>query len=113
MQPIKPKWLGQGLVLVCERCTAERIPEEDPDIAEKIGDFKLRDWLKTKLKEDGRWGPIRVISTSCLDVCGRGRVTTAIVPEEGETEVLVVDPLTERDEFYDAICDSFPLEPLQ
>jgi predicted metal-binding protein len=110
MQPVKPKWLGQGLVLVCERCTKERIPEEDPEIAEKIGDFHLRDWLKKKLKEDGRWGPVRVISTSCMDVCARGRVTTAIVPEEGDTEVMVVDPLTEKDAFYEAICDAFPLE---
>jgi predicted metal-binding protein len=107
MQPVKPKWLGKGLVLVCERCTAERIPEEDPDIAEKIGDFKLRDWLKTKMKEDGTWGPIRVISTSCLDVCARGRVTAAIVPEEGATEVMVVDPLTERDSFYEKIAATF------
>jgi predicted metal-binding protein len=107
MQPVSPKWLGKGLVLVCERCTKERIPEEDPEIAERIGDFHLRDWLKTKLKEDGRWGPIRAISTSCMDVCARGRVTVAIVPEQGETEVLVVDPLADKDEFYGKIVKKF------
>jgi hypothetical protein len=46
-----------------------------------------------------------------LDVCARGRVTAAIVPEDGDTEVLVVDPLTEKDSFYSAICTSFPSEP--
>jgi hypothetical protein len=112
MQPVKPKWLGKGLVLVCERCTKERIPEEDPDIAARIGDFHLRDWLKAKLKEDGRWGPVRAISTSCMDVCARGRVTAAIVPEEGETQVVVVDPLEEKEALYDNIAAAFdgPLE---
>jgi predicted metal-binding protein len=105
MQPVSPKWLGKGLVLVCERCTKERIPEEDPEIAEQIGDFHLRDWLKTKLKEDGRWGPIRAISTSCMDVCARGRVTVAIEPQDGETLVMVVDPIEDKDDLYRRIVE--------
>jgi predicted metal-binding protein len=100
MQPVKPKWLGKGLVLVCERCSKERIPEEAPEVAARLGDFDLRDWLKTKLKEDGRWGPIRAISTSCMDVCAKGRVTVAIVPEDGDAKVVIVDPLDDRDELY-------------
>ena len=100
MQPVKPKWLEKGLVLVCERCSKERIPEEDPDVAARIGDFHLRDWLKTKLKESGHWGKVRVISTSCMDVCARGRVTVCLEPQAGETEVIVVDPLGDRDEVY-------------
>ncbi|HTX59938.1 MAG TPA: hypothetical protein VMH02_09690, partial [Verrucomicrobiae bacterium] len=100
MQDVKPKWLGAGLVLVCERCFKERIPEEDPEIAARIGDFHLRDWLKARLKDEGRWGEIRAISTSCMDVCARGRVTVAIEPQDGETEVMVVDPLGDRDELY-------------
>jgi predicted metal-binding protein len=105
MQPVSPKWLGKGLVLVCERCTKERIPEEDPEIAERIGDFHLRDWLKAKLKEDGRWGPIRAISTSCMDVCARGRVTVAIEPQDGETLVMVVDPIEDKDDLYRRIVE--------
>ena len=42
MQPVNPKWLESGLVLVCERCFKERIPEEAPDVAERLGDFNLR-----------------------------------------------------------------------
>jgi predicted metal-binding protein len=103
MQPVKPKWLGQGLVLVCERCSKERIPEEAPDVAARMGDFSLRDWLKSALKENGHWGPIRVISTSCLDVCALGQITVAIEPENGETQVIVVDPLADKDELYATI----------
>ena len=39
MQIVRPKWLQSGLVLVCERCFKERIPQEDPEIAVRIGDF--------------------------------------------------------------------------
>jgi predicted metal-binding protein len=103
MQNVTPKWLSKGLVLVCERCLKERIPDEDPEVAAQIGDFHLRDWLKAKLKEDGRWGAIRAINTSCMDVCARRRVTVAIEPEGGGTRVFVVDPLADKDELYSRI----------
>lgn len=103
MQDVTPKWLAKGLVLVCERCSKERIPDEDPDIAARIGEFHLRDWLKAKLKEDGRWGPIRAINTSCMDVCARRRVTVAVSAENGPTHVFVVDPLDDKDAIYDKI----------
>lgn len=102
MQPIKPKWMNSGLVLVCERCYKERIPEEDPDKAAEIGDFHLRNWLKKRLKEDGHWGKVRAINTSCMDVCARRRVTVVIDPQvEGESaDAFVVDPVADRDELY-------------
>jgi predicted metal-binding protein len=105
MQPVKPKWKASGLVLVCERCFKERIPEEDPGKAAEIGDFHLRNWLKQRLKEDGHWGKIRAISTSCMDVCARGLVTVVIDPqdESKESEAFVVDPLIDRDELYELI----------
>jgi hypothetical protein len=105
MQPVKPKWLARGLVLVCERCFKERIPEEDPDIAARIGDFHLRNWLKERLKQDGRWGTIRAISTSCMDVCARGRVTVCIEPHDGDTTVIVVDPVADREQVYRTIVE--------
>jgi hypothetical protein len=107
MQRIKPKWLNAGLVLVCERCCKERIPEEDPDKAAEIGDFSLRDWLKSKLKTDGHWGSVRAISTSSMDVCARRRVTVAIDRQTGTkpTEIYVVDPMADRERLYRTIVD--------
>jgi predicted metal-binding protein len=110
MQDVKPKWLQSGLVLVCERCFKERIPKEDPEIAERIGDFHLRSWLKERLKAEGRWGPIRAISTSCMDVCARGRVTVCIEPERGETIVMVVDPIADREKLYREILAKLGLK---
>ena len=107
MQSVKTKWQDSGLVLVCERCYKERIPEEDPDIAAQIGDFNLRDWLKSRLKDEGQWGKIRAISTSCMDVCGRGKVTVAIDPQtaDAHAEIFVIDPLEERDELLQKIIE--------
>jgi hypothetical protein len=113
MQEVKPKWLRSGLVLVCERCFKERIPEEDPEIAERIGDFHLRNWLKERLKAEGHWGPIRAISTSCMDVCARGRVTVCIEPQNGEPIVMVVDPVEDREEIYQKIIERCPLRQVQ
>jgi predicted metal-binding protein len=103
MQEVKPKWARRGLVLVCQRCLTERIPEEDPEVAERIGDFHLRNWLKERLKADGRWGEIRAINTSCMDVCARGRVTLCIEPADRPPRVMVVDPLQDREAVYAAI----------
>lgn len=107
MQPIQPKWKNSGLVLVCERCSKERIPQEDPEKAAEIGNFHLRDWLKMRLKEDGHWGKIRAINTSCMDVCARARVTVVIDPqgEERTAQAFVVDPIADRDELYRAILE--------
>ena len=107
MQPIKPKWMNSGLVLVCERCFKERIPEEDPDKAAEIGDFNLRDWLKKRLKEDGHWGNVRAIGTSCMDVCARRRVTVIIDRQNPATkgEAFVVDPLDDREALYNLIVE--------
>ncbi len=105
MQTVRPKWLQSGLVLICERCFKERIPQEDPEIAERIGDFHLRNWLKERLKQDGYWGAVRAISTSCMDVCARGRVTICIEPAEGERTVMVVDPVVDLEDLYHEIIE--------
>ena len=99
--------MNSGLVLVCERCFKERIPEEDPDKAAEIGDFNLRDWLKKRLKDEGHWGRVRAVSTSCMDVCARRRVTVVIDPKvEGEAaEAFVVDPFADREALYSLIVE--------
>ncbi len=104
MQEVTPPWLRSGVVLVCDKCSRTRIPEESPEIAARLGDFDLRAWLKSELKAHGAWGPIRVVSASCLDICAKGRVTVVIAPAGGAApETFVVDPLDERQAVYDAI----------
>jgi len=106
MQPVKPKW-NSGLVLVCERCFKERIPDEDPEKAAEIGDFHLRDWLKARLKQDGHWGKVRAINTSCMDVCARRMVTVVIDPKSDgkDAQTFVVDPVADREDLYRVILE--------
>jgi len=112
VQSVNPKWLESGLVLVCERCFKERIPEEAPDVAERIGDFNLRDWLKAELKAHDEWGPIRVIATTCMDVCAKGKVTVCLDPKNGDpARIFIVDPVDERDKLYATIVDSMLRKP--
>jgi hypothetical protein len=109
MKPAFPRWKSSALILICERCFKERIPLEDPDKARQIGDFHLRDWIKTKLKDDGLWGPIRAVNTSCMDVCPRRAVTVLLDAQaEGvESECVIVDPVLERDQLYAEIVKRF------
>jgi hypothetical protein len=101
----KPIWQRGGVAVVCEKCTSKRYSEDFPAAA---GDERLdvKGYLKNRLKSEGRWGPIRVVTASCLDVCARGGVTVLIDPlgsPSKSARCLVVDPLTGREELYDAI----------
>jgi hypothetical protein len=110
MKPIleaKPIWQTGGLAVVCEKCTKERYGEDFPDAA---GDERLniKAYLKDRLKAEGRWGPIRVVTSSCLDVCARGGVTVLLDPigsSERTARCLVVDPLEGREALYEAIVE--------
>lgn len=103
MREIRPKWSAGGVALVCEKCSRVRMAEESPEFAARLEGFDLRAWLKDELKRHGEWGPVRVVSSSCLDVCARERVTVALAPVDGPVEVLAVDPFTEREELYGKI----------
>ncbi|GAC1424244.1 MAG: hypothetical protein NVSMB5_18220 [Candidatus Velthaea sp.] len=108
MKPIleaNPSWKRGGIAVVCEKCTAVRFPEDFPEHA---GDERLdiKRYLKDRLKSEGRWGPIRVVTSSCLDICARGGVTVLLDPlgsGPGNATTLVVDPLEGREALYDRI----------
>jgi hypothetical protein len=108
MKPIieaKPPWQHGGVAVVCEKCTAVRYAQDFPEAA---GDERLdiKGYLKNRLKAEGRWGPIRVVTSSCLDICARGGVTVlldAVGRRERDARCIVVDPLEGREALYDEI----------
>lgn len=107
MKSVTPKWSASGAVLVCQKCYRERIPDETPEIAERIGDFRLREWLKERCKEAGFGKRVRVIGTTCQDICDVARVTVTILPTGagGEMETLSIDPLEEREAIFQRITE--------
>jgi hypothetical protein len=108
----KPIWAKSGgLALVCEKCTAQRFVEDFPEFA---GDerLELKRWLKDRLKAEGKWGPIRVVMTSCLDVCARGRVTILIDPvASGNAQTCLAFDVFDREAIYERIVAE--LEPVK
>ena len=104
---VNPAWKRYGgLAFVCQKCCDVRFAEDFPEHA---GDERLhlREWLKDRLKADGHWGAVRASGSTCLDVCGKGRVTVLIDPtgRGGEQRVVVVDPLDDasREDLYRTI----------
>lgn len=107
MKSIRPEWVESGAVLVCEKCYKTRIPDETPEIAERIGDFQLREWLKARCKEAGLGKRVRVIATGCQDICDIGNVTVTILPigAGGEMETFAIDPLQDREAIFQRVLD--------
>ena len=100
----KPIWAKSGgLALVCEKCTAQRFVEDFPEFADDER-LELKRWLKDRLKAEGKWGPIRVVTTSCLDVCARGRVTILIDPvASGKAQTCLAFEVFDREAIYERI----------
>ena len=100
-------WAESGAVLVCEKCYRVRIPDETPEIAKRIGEFQLREWLKVRCREAGPGKRVRVIGTTCQDICAVGCVTVTILPlgAHGEPETLAIDALEDRFAILQRIID--------
>jgi hypothetical protein len=102
----KPAWRRGGLAVVCEKCTKERFVEDFPEFA---GDERLdnvKGYLKNRLRSEGRSDGIRVIASSCLDVCARGGLTVLLDPlgdPNRSARCLVFDALEGREALYAAI----------
>ncbi len=109
MKSATPPWAESGAVLVCETCYRVRIPDETPAIAKRIGAFALREWLKLRCREAGLGKRVRVIGTTCQDVCAVGCVTVTILPlgAGGEPETLAIDALEDREAIFQRIVDTF------
>ncbi len=107
MKPVSPRWRESGAVLVCEKCYKSRIPDETPEIAERFGDFRLREWLKQRCKDAGFGKRVRVIGTTCQDICAIGAVTVTILPVDarGDMETFTIDPLEDRETIFQRIVE--------
>ena len=111
---VRPLWRRHGgLALICDKCLNVRFAEDVPEHA-RDERLALREWLKSRLKEEGHWGAIRTAGTSCLDVCAPGRVTIFIDPvgRSGQQKCLVCDPLEDRELIYRTIVSELAPVPV-
>ncbi len=86
-------------VLVCTKChksISSKLLTEDGNAGEN-----LKTYLKGKMREAGRHREIRVMTSSCLDVCEPDKQAITFVPvtpSAKHTETFVLNPEADREE---------------
>ena len=88
----------QRVVLVCN---TERPEGSEKPSCGHHGAAELRGWLKREMKAEGIWGrKVRVLTTSCLDICPNAGVICSF---DGGESLEHVDAETERDAVLERI----------
>lgn len=86
---------SKGVVLVCTKChKAISHLHEDGNAGENLKTF-----LKKSFKESGDSSKIRIVTTSCLDVCIDEKQAVTYAPVDGKTETFTIHPEKDREEF--------------
>ncbi|MGZ3769222.1 MAG: DUF1636 family protein [Bdellovibrio sp.] len=84
----------KGVVLVCTKChkAISNLTEEG-----NAGE-NLKNYLKKSFKESGDSEKIRVVTSSCLNVCISETQAVTYSPVDGKTETFTLQPEQEREE---------------
>lgn len=86
---------SQGIVLVCTKCHKSISPDSLKE--EGNSGENLKNWLKKSLKESGDAQKIRVVTSSCLDVCIDELQAVTYAGVHGDTETFTVLPEQDRE----------------
>lgn len=83
---------AKAAVLICTKC-GKSISGAPKDLAEEL---KME--MKTEMKNLGLAKDIRVMTSSCLDICEDGYQAVAFLPRDGHKAIVkVFDPLKEKE----------------
>jgi predicted metal-binding protein len=86
---------SQGILLVCTKC-AKAIPASSLHEEGQAGE-NLKNFLKKSLKESGDSSKVRVVTSSCLDICVDGLQAVTYASVEGATESFTLHPEADRE----------------
>lgn len=92
---------SQGITLICTKCSKSISPEQL--VEEGHPGEKLRDFLKSSLRETGDSKKIRVTVSGCLDVCVKESQALAYIDRDGTTEVWSLHPEKDRQEILQTL----------
>ncbi|AHI04893.1 hypothetical protein BDW_01915 [Bdellovibrio bacteriovorus W] len=95
-----------GIVMVCTKCHKAIAPESLKE--EGNSGENLKNFLKKSLKESGDAGKIRVVTSSCLDVCIKDYQALSYAPVNGDTETFIVHPELEREKILSYLKSKLP-----
>lgn len=89
---------SRGIVLVCTKCHKAINPSslrEEGNAGENLKTF-----LKKSFKETGDLAKVRVVTSSCLDVCIDNFQAVTFAGVDGQTETFTVLPEADREELF-------------
>lgn len=87
---------SEGIVLICTKCQksiSSKILKEGGDVADNLKIF-----LKKSLRESGDGKKVRVVTSSCLDVCIDDTQAVTYASTHGDTETFAIHPERDREE---------------
>lgn len=94
---------SKGVVLICTKChksISAKLLEEEGNSADNLKMF-----LKKSFKESGDSSKIRVVTSSCLDVCIDDKQAVAYAATDGRTETFTIHPEKDREKFLKYLKD--------
>lgn len=89
----------EGVLLVCTKCHKSISPSSLQEEG-NCGD-NLKMYLKKKLKDEGLNSQIRVVTSSCLDVCIDEEQAVSFASTSGKTETFILHPEKDREELLE------------
>lgn len=94
---------SKGVVLVCTKCHKSI----NPSLLKEEGNAgeNLKNYLKKTFRDRGDSAKIRVVTSSCLDVCIADVQALAFAAVDGATETLVVHPEQDRNQIVSFLAD--------
>ena len=87
---------SEGVVLICTKCSksiSAKDLREEGNTAENLKMF-----LKRSFKESGDLSKIRIVTSSCIDVCIDDYQALTYAGTQGDTETYIVHPEKDREE---------------
>jgi predicted metal-binding protein len=92
---------SKSVVMICQRCG-----EQFQSSFDKVSPERIKSELKSSVKAKNLGDEVRVITTSCLNMCPKERIAIAIAEEGRHFVGLSVDNKTSGDELFDQLISS-------
>ncbi len=99
MKKTEIKW-QKGVLMVCTACQKKTLNGVELKLEGNAGE-NLKSFLKSEMIQLGHGKTLRVITSSCLDVCEKGSQAVAYCPVKGETEIYTLHPDIEKNSLLD------------
>lgn len=90
---------SDSAVFICTKCH-KAIPPDSLTLEGNAGE-NLKMYLKSKLRDLGRGAQVRVMTSSCLDVCLDGVQAILVADVNGQQQTFTLHPEQEKDVVLD------------